>query len=142
MGRLIISQRGLLARREARGWVGGGAAFLDGKGVQSISRKSVCTARSPNAATLSSYSFDHNPRRSEHTQSLMAAFKDRHVSIQITTEIFTFNGFRSGLHEGPTAGYEPTKRGIPSHASSENTVFFRPSYGAVEAFTGGFNVET
>lgn len=51
-----------------------------GKGVQSISRKSVCTARSPNAATLSSYSFDRNPL-GLCTQSLMALFKDRYRSM-------------------------------------------------------------
>lgn len=53
---------------------------LEWKGVQSISRKSVCTARSPNAATLSSYSFDRDPL-SLCTQSLMALFKDRNRSM-------------------------------------------------------------
>lgn len=53
---------------------------VEWKGVQSISRKSVCTARSPNAATLSSYSFDRNPL-SLCTQSLMALFKDRNRSM-------------------------------------------------------------
>lgn len=53
---------------------------VEWKGVQSISRKSVCTARSPNAATLSSYSFDRNPL-SLCTQSLMALFKDRNWSM-------------------------------------------------------------
>lgn len=73
--------RGLSKRDERRG-VGGGYAgrwctVLEWKGVQSISRKSVCTARSPNAAaTLSSYSFDRNPL-GLCTQSLMALFKDR-----------------------------------------------------------------
>lgn len=51
------------------------------RGVQSISRKSVCTARSPNAATLSSYSFDRNPL-GLCTQSLMALFKDRYRSME------------------------------------------------------------
>lgn len=53
---------------------------VEWKGVQSISRKSVCTARSPNAATLSSYSFDRDPL-SLCTQSLMALFKDRNRSM-------------------------------------------------------------
>lgn len=53
---------------------------VEWKGVQSISRKSVCTARSPNAATLSSYSFDRNPL-GLCTQSLMALFKDRYRSM-------------------------------------------------------------
>lgn len=55
-------------------------SVVEWKGVQSISRKSVCTARSPNAATLSSYSFDRNPL-SLCTQSLMALFKDRNRSM-------------------------------------------------------------
>lgn len=54
--------------------------IVEWKGVQSISRKSVCTARSPNAATLSSYSFDRDPL-SLCTQSLMALFKDRNRSM-------------------------------------------------------------
>lgn len=53
---------------------------VEWKGVQSISRKSVCTARSPNAATLSSYSFDRDPL-SLCTQSLMTLFKDRNRSM-------------------------------------------------------------
>lgn len=56
---------------------------VEWKGVQSISRKSVCTARSPNAATLSSYSFDCNPL-GLCTQSLMALFKDRYRSMTKT----------------------------------------------------------
>lgn len=55
-------------------------SVVEWKGVQSISRKSVCTARSPNAATLSSYSFDRDPL-SLCTQSLMALFKDRNRSM-------------------------------------------------------------
>lgn len=53
---------------------------VEWKGVQSISHKSVCTARSPNAATLSSYSFDRDPL-GLCTQSLMALFKDRNRSM-------------------------------------------------------------
>lgn len=41
----------------------GNQPLLRWKGVQSISRKSVCTARTPNAATLSSYSFDRERER-------------------------------------------------------------------------------
>lgn len=65
------------ATRGGGGYAGRWCTVLEWKGVQSISRKSVCTARSPNAAaTLSSYSFDRNPL-GLCTQSLMALFKDR-----------------------------------------------------------------
>ena len=64
------------------GYAGRWCTVLEWKGVQSISRKSVCTARSPNAAaTLSSYSFDRNPL-GLCTQSLMALFKDRCRSMK------------------------------------------------------------
>lgn len=49
-----------------RGGGRGRAAFVEWKGVQSISHKSVCTARSPNAATLSSYSFDRDSPQPVH----------------------------------------------------------------------------
>lgn len=55
-------------------------SVVEWKGVQSISHKSVCTARSPNAATLSSYSFDRDSL-GLCTQSLMALFKDRNRSM-------------------------------------------------------------
>lgn len=61
----------------------GAHTVVEWKGVQSISRKSVCTARSPNAATLSSYSFDRDPL-GLCTQSLMALFKDRYRSMMTT----------------------------------------------------------
>ena len=81
-------KRAVGCRSGTRGRGGGGGRYagrwctvLEWKGVQSISRKSVCTARSPNAAaTLSSYSFDRNPL-GLCTQSLMALFKDRYRSM-------------------------------------------------------------
>lgn len=77
--------RGLSKRDEGDGrW----CTVLEWKGVQSISRKSVCTARSPNAAaTLSSYSFDRNPL-GLCTQSLMALFKDRYRSMTKPSPLF------------------------------------------------------
>lgn len=66
------------------------------RGVQSISRKSVCTARSPNAATLSSYSFDRNPL-GLCTQSLMALFKDRYRSITKPPLLLSFHRGERGI---------------------------------------------
>lgn len=83
---------------------------VEWKGVQSISRKSVCTARSPNAATLSSYSFDRNPL-GLCTQSLMALFKDRYRSMtkpapRFSSSLQPKNGRRRfGHHRTHTASF-------------------------------------